>query len=145
MKSKKEITGNTLRVFMYLVQHGPSELRDVQRGLDLSTPSLASYHLGRLQEAGYVTQDEDGRYVAAKDTAAEVLQGYTKIGSSLVPQMFFFTLLFTILIAFFGYQTYINAGYLTYLLACAVAMVAFLWYEVVRLWRKLVVEPPKTR
>jgi DNA-binding IclR family transcriptional regulator len=66
-KTQKEITGNTLRTFLYLLTHGPSELREVQRSLGLSTPSLASYPLGRLVDAGYVTQDDEGKYVAIKE------------------------------------------------------------------------------
>jgi len=72
MTAPKEITGNALRVYLYLVTHGPSELREIQRGLGLSTPSLASYHLSRLVEAGYATQDRDGRYVAIREASTEI-------------------------------------------------------------------------
>ena len=140
MTASKEITGNSLRVYLYLVTHGPSELREVQRGLDLSTPSLASYHLGRLVEAGYVTQDREGSYVAVREASMDILQEYSKVGTALVPKLTFFSFLFTILIIFFSYQALYSNGFTIYLVATSFTMVALLWYETLRLWRRLVIE-----
>jgi DNA-binding transcriptional ArsR family regulator len=108
MTKPKEITGNTLRIYLYLVVHGPSELREIQRGLNLSTPSLASYHLNRLMEAKYVEQDRESRYIALKESSTEILEGYLKVGTAMVPQLLFFAILFTILTAFFSYQACIQ-------------------------------------
>jgi DNA-binding transcriptional ArsR family regulator len=140
MTAPKEITGNALRVYLYLITHGPSELREIQRGLGLSTPSLASYHLSRLVEAGYVAQDRDGRYVAIREASTEILQEYSKVGTTLVPRLLFFSFLFTILVAFFSYQALYSNGFTIYLVATSITMVALLWYETLRLWRRLVVE-----
>jgi DNA-binding transcriptional ArsR family regulator len=140
MTAPKEITGNALRVYLYLVTHGPSELREVQRGLGLSTPSLASYHLSRLVEAGYATQDRDGRYVAIREASTEILQEYSRVGTTLVPRLLFFSFLFTILVAIFSYQALYSNSFTIYLVATSITMVALLWYETLRLWRRLVVE-----
>lgn len=140
MTTPKEITGNALRVYLYLVTHSPSELREVQRGLGLSTPSLAFYHLTRLAEAGYVTQDTEGRYVAVTEASMDILQEYSKVGTALVPKLLFFSFLFTILIPFFSYMALYSSGFTIYLVATSIGMVAVLWYETLRLWRKLVVE-----
>lgn len=138
MSASRGIRGNTLRVYLHLVKNGPCELRDVQRGVGLSTASLASYHLGRLVSSGYAKQDEQGRYVATNESPMEILEGYSKVGTAIVPQLFFFTVLFTILTAFFSYQVLYSPVYTAYLVAVAVAMVIALWYETLRLWRKLV-------
>ncbi|MGD0803059.1 MAG: winged helix-turn-helix domain-containing protein [Candidatus Bathyarchaeia archaeon] len=140
MKKTKEITGNALRTYLYLVTHGPSGLRDVQRGVGLSTPSLASYHLSRLVEAGYVRQDEEGRYVASEESSTEILEGYVKVGTALVPQFLFFAVLFTILIVFFSLESLLSTGFTIYLITASLAMVVLLWYESLRLWRRLVVD-----
>ena len=137
--SSQEIKGNTLKVYLYLLKHGPSELREIQRGVRLSSPSLASYHLGKLSEAGYVKQDEYGRYFAVKDTADKILEGYSKVGPKVVPQMFFFALFFTIIVAFFSAAGLFTPNYTPYLVAVCVAMVVVFWYETARLWRKLAV------
>jgi len=126
LKDRKEITGNSLRIYLYLVKHGASELREVQRGIGLSTPSLASYHLARLVEGGYATQD--------------ILEGYVKVGTALVPQFTFFSVLFTILIIFFSMMTITSYSYVPYLVVTSIGAAGLMWYESIRLWRKLVVE-----
>jgi hypothetical protein len=138
MPDGHEIRGNTLRVYLHLLRHGPSELRDVQREIGLSTPSLASYHLGKLIDAGYAKQDEQGRYVVTGEALGEIVAGYSKIGVTIVPQLFFFALLFTILTAFFSYEVLFFADFTIFLVAISLAMVVVLWLETVRLWRKLV-------
>ena len=139
MSANQEIRGNTLKVYLYLLRHGPSELRDVQHGVGLSSASLASYHLGKLLEGGFATQDEHGRYSAVKEASDRVLEGYSRMGPAIVPQLFFFALLFTILVAFFSFESLNTSGFTPYLVAVAFAMVLVFWYETVRLWRKLVV------
>jgi hypothetical protein len=140
MPVSQEIKGNTLRVYLHLVKNGHSELRDVQRAVGLSTPSLASYHLGRLVSSGYAKQDELGRYVATNESSTEILEGYSRVGPAIVPQLFFFTVLFTVLTAFFSYEVLYSSSYTVYLVAVSVAMAGALWYETLRLWRKLVTE-----
>jgi len=139
MSVSQEVRGNTLKVYLYLLRHGPSELRDVQRGVGLSSASLASYHLGKLSEAGFVTQDEHGRYSAVKEASDRVLEGYSRMGPAIVPQLFFFALLFTILTVFFSFEALYASGFTVYLVAVCVAMVLVFWYETVRLWRRLAV------
>ena len=136
--STPEITGNTLRVYLQLLKHGPCELRDVQHGIGLSTASLASYHLTKLVRAGYAKQDELGRYVTTGESAGDILAGYTKIGPAIIPQIFFFSLLFTILAVFFSYEVLYGNNSALYLIAVSLSMIAVLWYETIRLWRRLI-------
>jgi DNA-binding transcriptional ArsR family regulator len=139
MSTNQDIRGNTLKVYLYLLKHGPSELRDIQRGLNLSSASLASYHLGKLLEMGFVKQDEYGRYSAVKDASDKILEGYSKVGSAVVPQLFFFSLLFTILVVFFSVEIWSGGGFVPYLIGASFAMLAVFWFETIRLWRKLAV------
>jgi hypothetical protein len=139
MSVNHEVRGNTLKVYLYLLKHGPSELRDVQREVGLSSASLASYHLGKLSEAGFVGQDERGRYFAIKEASDKVLEGYAKMGPAIVPQLFFFALLFTVLVAFFSFEALYSSSSTVYLVLVCGAMVLVFWYETVRLWRKLAV------
>lgn len=132
-----EIKGNTLRTYLQVLKHGPCELRDVQRALGLSTASLASYHLNKLLEAGYVRQDEYSRYVATGDVVGEILAGYSKVGSTIVPQLAFFAVLFSMLIAYFSYEALASSGYVPLLVAAAAGSALVLWYEALRVWRRL--------
>jgi hypothetical protein len=139
MSISQEIRGNTLKVYMYLLRHGTSELRDVQRGIGLSSASLASYHLGKLSEAGFVMQDAHGRYFAVKEASDKVLDGYSRMGPAIVPQLFFFALLFTILAVFFSFEALYAPSFTPYLVTVCASMVLVFWYETVRLWRRLTV------
>jgi hypothetical protein len=139
MSVSQEVRGNALKVYLYLLRHGPSELRDVQRGVGLSSASLASYHLGKLSEAGFVTQDEHGRYLVVKEASDRVLEGYSRMGPAIVPQLFFFALFFTIVAAFFSFEAVYASGFTLYLIAVCAAMILVFWYETVRLWRRLAV------
>jgi hypothetical protein len=136
-KGPADIRGNTLRVYVYLLRSGTSELREVQRALGFSTPSLASYHLGRLVDAGYATQDEHGRYMVVQGASNTILEGYTKLGGFVVPQLLFFSVLFSIVIGFFAVMALSYPAYVPPLIAASVAMVVAFWYETARVWRRL--------
>jgi len=94
-------------------------------------------------DSGYVRQDEESRYVGIKEASAEILQGYSKVGNALVPQLFFFTVLFTILITFFGFESLNSSVFTPYLIGSSMTLVVLLWFETVRLWRRLVVDSEK--
>jgi hypothetical protein len=126
-----------MSVYLYLLKHGASALRDIQRGVGLSSASLASYHLRRLSEAGYAGQDEFGKYFAVKASSDKVLEGYSRVGPAVVPQLFFFSLLFTILVVFFSGEVLFSSGFAPFLVAVSVGMIVVFWFETVRLWRRL--------
>jgi hypothetical protein len=138
MAEKRDVKGNTLRVYLHLLRHGPCGLREVQHELGLSTASLASYHLERLVDAGYAQKDEQGNYVTTKESPGQILAGYSKVGTALVPQFFFFAVLFTILVPFFAYASLQSPGFTPYLVATSAAMAGVIWFETARLWRRLV-------
>jgi len=139
MRGSLDIRGNTLKVYLHILRHGPCELRDIQHAVGLSTASLASYHLGRLSEAGYVKKDGFGRYSVVAEASVEILDGYSKLGPAIVPQLFFFTLVFTILTVFLSYETLSMPSFAIYLIVVSFAMVLTFWYETIKLWRRLVV------
>lgn len=60
------LEGTTRKVFKYVYrQRKPVRVYDVQRGLGLSSPSVAHYHIGKLLKAGLL-KEEEGGYVADK-------------------------------------------------------------------------------
>lgn len=134
---RPDIRGNTLRVYLYLLQHSPADLRDVQHSLNLSTPSLASYHLGKLLEVGYATQNEHGQYMVVGESANAILEGYVKLGAAVIPQLAFFAVLFTALVGYFALMSLSHPSFVPLLAVSSVAMVVVLWYETLRVWRRL--------
>ncbi len=58
---KDYVTGTTLRVYRYMYRAGTAmSIRDIQRGLELSSPSVAEYHIKKLVRAGLVQEREGG-------------------------------------------------------------------------------------
>jgi hypothetical protein len=58
------LKGTTLRVYRYLFKLGrPAGIHEVQRGLDLSSPSVAEYHLKKLLHSGLVNEGTEGYQV----------------------------------------------------------------------------------
>ncbi len=60
-KAEDVLKGTTLEIYRYLLKKGkPQGTREVQRALNLSSPSLAVYHLAKLEDAGLIKR-ENGR------------------------------------------------------------------------------------
>lgn len=89
---KDVLRGRTLQVYRFIIRHGePVRVRDIQRGLGLSTPSLVTYHLDKLKEASLIKEDGQG-YVADK----VLLANFVRFRNALIPRYFFYFLFFTL-------------------------------------------------
>jgi len=89
-ESRDVLHGLTLRVYKFVLKHdGPVGIREVQRALGLSSPTLALYHINKLEEAGLVRKELDG-YVVDR----VVLENLVRLRSFLVPRNFFYTVFF---------------------------------------------------
>jgi hypothetical protein len=83
---------------MYLVKVGkPVGPRDVMRGANLSSPSVAYRNLQKLVDLGLVVKDEYSNYVVQEKAN---MRGYIWIGKNLMPSFIIFGFIFVgILIA----------------------------------------------
>jgi DNA-binding transcriptional ArsR family regulator len=60
-KSDDVLEGTTRKVFRFVYRQAePVGAHDIQRGLGLSSPSVAHYHIGKLLKAGLVKEEGDG-------------------------------------------------------------------------------------
>ncbi|MDG6904305.1 MAG: helix-turn-helix transcriptional regulator [Nitrososphaerota archaeon] len=101
-KSQENVlVGTTLTVYRYLYRAGkPEGIRDVQKGLNLSSPSVAQYHVRKLLQAGLL-REEEGGYVVDKN----VFENVIRIRRSIIPiqvaySMFFATMLVALFVLF---------------------------------------------
>jgi len=135
---KPGIRGNTVRVYLFVLRNGPCELRDIQRGLNLSTPSLAFYHLSRLVQSGLVNRTEDGRYNVVTDISSDLLDGYVKFGRRLMPQLFFLSLIFTAILGYYVYLIWRHPLETDDIVTIVYSLsIIVLWYETITAWRRL--------
>lgn len=145
----EELEGTTLNVYACMVREGkPLGPRETMRLANLSSPSLAYWHLQKLEYLGLITKNEYGEYVI-KEKAN--ISGYFWIGKTLLPRLIFYGFFFigiliveavAITIPFIQHgQT--PSLYLFYLMApTAIATVLFL-SEGIWLRRKTKNEPKK--
>jgi hypothetical protein len=87
-----ELEGLTLTVYLYVVKKAkPVGPRDVMKGTNLSSPSVAYRHLQKLEDAGYLAKNEYGEYTVKKKAS---IKGNIWIGRSLFPKMWIYALAF---------------------------------------------------
>ena len=88
----QEPEGTTLNVYAYVVKKGkPVGPREVMRGASLSSPSVAYWHLEKLENSGLLQKNGAGEYVV-KEKAN--ISGHIWIGRNLVPRLMCYSLFF---------------------------------------------------
>ena len=92
----EELEGITLNVYLHVVKKGkPVGPRDVMKGANLSSPSVAYRHLQKLEDLGYLQKNDYGEYIVK--SKAQV-RGYVWLGRLLVPKMLVYSLLFLVIL-----------------------------------------------
>lgn len=132
-----ELKGNTLRVYVYALKNRKVGVREVQRALLMSNPSLAQYHLNKLKELGLVAEN-NGEYEVLNEVSVSVMKDFLRVGTLLVPRFVFYAVLFTVFAAYLTYASYPLfpfvpiLGWLCGLLGLGALV---FWYEALRAWR----------
>jgi DNA-binding transcriptional ArsR family regulator len=128
------LKGTTLEVYRFLLRgNRPVGAREVQRALNLSTPSLAVYHLSKLEDVGLLKR-EDGGYVINK----VVLEDGIKISRFLIPRFLFYAVFAVLLLVTeltVLRPTVVTGEYFFATSGTFICALAF-WYETVKVWRK---------
>lgn len=136
MSSREELyalRGKTLQVYVYLLRRRePVGIRELQRALKFSSPSVAHHHLEKLRDMGIIARDESGRYRASEKVDVGILRMFILLGGRLVPRLLFYAVFFTTLLTLYLLQNLGNLN-LYALTFAAVGAMAF-WIETLRLW-----------
>jgi hypothetical protein len=133
------VKGKTLSVYWYMLRHPePLTAREVQRGAELSSPSLSMHHLERLRQYGLVEKDVHGQYTIKRDVRMGILNQFMGRGRIMVPRFLFYATFFTSLTAALGsLLIWVDADwYSMVLLSLLVTACAILWYEALKVWRE---------
>ena len=101
METDQELNRTLFDTYIYLVKvDKPIGPRDLMRGANLSSPSVAYRNLLKLIDLGLVAKDEYGNYVVKQKIG---MKGFVWIGKALVPSFAIFGFVFVgILIAEIG-------------------------------------------
>ncbi len=131
------IKGKTLSVYWYMLRHPePMTAREIQRGAELSSPSLSMHHLERLRQYGLVEKDVHGQYSVRRDVRVGMLNQFMGKGRLLVPRYLFYATFYTSLTAALSTLLiwYMN-WYSLVLIALLFSVCMVLWYETLKIWR----------
>jgi len=129
-----DLEGNTLNVYAYVVKEGrPVGTRDVTRGANLSSPSVAHRHLQKLEALGLLERNQYGDYVLKEKTG---VSGYVWVGRNLVPRLLFYSFFFMgafgaevaiLVLGFFVFGLVPDVSFVYLTVMTAVAMALFLF------------------
>src|SRR5579885_709117 len=130
---ESKLKGNTLRVYVFALRRRRVGVREVQRGLSMSNPSLAQYHLNKLVEMGLLKENNgeyevssevpagflegenpsehllllhfyfNGEYEVSSEVKVDVLKDFLLLGNLLVPRFVFYAAFFSVFSAYFLY------------------------------------------
>ena len=135
---ESELKGKTLLVYMHRLKN-PGDavgVREVQRELGFSSPSVSSYHLNKLQDLGLV-ENVYGDYQLVKDVKVGVLKQFIMLGGVMLPRYLFYAVLMTTMLLTFIIQTpyFPSREYISTIMMGLVPVV-ILWYETIKIWRE---------
>jgi DNA-binding transcriptional ArsR family regulator len=130
-----DLRGKTLQAYLFMMKNSkPIGVRELQRSLGLSSPSVAFHHLEKLERMGLVEKDQYGEYSCVKNVDVSVLQAFSHIGRLLVPRFTFYAMFFTTLLV--GYLLIFQGNSNMFAVVFGLFASGFAWYETVRTWSK---------
>ncbi len=134
-KIEYELRGKTLKVYLHMLRRAkPVGIREVQRELGFSSPSIAFHHMEKLTRLGVVEQDSMGNYVVAKKVDPGIMQAFVSVGRFSLPRMGFYAAFFSVITAAYILSNLSSLD--VYALVASVGAALVFSYELVRVWRR---------
>ncbi len=130
----------TWRVLIWLLgNRGPAGPRDIARRLDLSSHSVAVYHLDKLIEHGLVERTPDGEYQVNPNADLGFLDNFLYVGYKAIPRNIVYASFITGLVVFYVVLGVVDYSvHSVFALTIGISAMVFFWAEVFRMWRGLV-------
>jgi hypothetical protein len=131
------LRGKDWKVYWLLLKNGRSlSIREVQKALHFSSPSVAQHHLERLRQLGLVQKhDTGGQYSLVSEVKIGVLRHFVKLGKLLFPRYFFYAVLgtaFYVIYLLFLIQEITRES--LFIITFGAIVSAIFWYEAYRIW-----------
>jgi hypothetical protein len=141
---KSKLKGKTLQIYWYMLRDPQTSVgvREVQRALELSSPSVAAHHLDKLLSLGLAEKTIRGEYLLNQEVKVGLLKFFSRMGRFLVPRHFFYAVwlstMFIIYIIVYNLVLYQPTWSVHNVAALLFGFVAniMLWIETIRLWKE---------
>lgn len=133
-----KLKGKAWKVYWLLLKKGrPMSVREVEKALRFSSPSVAQHHLEQLRQMGLVQKEKTGgNYILVSEVKIGVLKHFVKLGRLMFPRYFFYAIFSS---AFYIAYIIILMQDLTrenlFILSFGVIVTLIFWYEAIRFWR----------
>jgi DNA-binding transcriptional ArsR family regulator len=132
--AKDALRGTTLEIYRFLLKSNkPMGIREVQRALNLSSPSIVAYHFSKLEEVDLVKR-EKGDYVVSR----LILEHSIRVRRFIIPRHLFyaaFAIAVLIIELTLLKPSVINREYFFSTVTTLVFAIVFC-YEAVKAWRR---------
>ena len=133
--------GKALQLYWFLLTHEPMGIREIQKALNITSPSSVAFQINKLVKNGIVSKTENDKYYIKEEIKSGILSFYFRFGYRMIPRFSIYLCLylvglFVFLIFLFmeGDQfilTPINFLFFLYLILGSGIFV----YESVRIWK----------
>jgi hypothetical protein len=139
---ERRLSGRTLQVYLYLQKKKePSGIREVQRDLGLSSPSVAEYQVEKLIEMGLAGRDGYARVYVTRKVKVKAMSSYVNFGRFTVPRLALYASVFTTIAALYAAFNFNSMS--AYGLAVPAGAAAIFWFEAWKLWKYSALEKAK--
>ena len=126
-----------MRVYWYLFKStGAVGVRETQRALSMSSPSIALYHLEKLRELGVVDKSASGDYYLKEQVQVGSLKAFLKVGRLILPRYLFYAIFLSTAVIVYSVEAVLQTGTVepaAVVLGAAGAGIS--WYECMRMWK----------
>jgi len=136
---ESELKGKTLLVYWHMLKTPTTSVgvREIQRALHFSSPSIATHHLEKLISLGLVDKSGTGEYYITQEVKVGLLRFFTRLGRFLVPRYLFYSVWFsTMLIVYLTFYRHDGSVHNMVAVIFGVLGSLILWLETARLWRE---------
>jgi len=133
-----KLKGKAWKVYWLLLKSGrPMSVREVEKALRFSSPSVAHHHLEQLRQLGLVQrQMVGGEYALVSEVKIGVLRHFVKLGRLMFPRYFFYAIFSS---AFYiAYITILMQDFTRenlFMISFGAIVTIIFWYEAIRFWR----------
>jgi hypothetical protein len=123
-----KLQGRTLQVYLYLLKKSqPVGIRELQRDLGLSSPSVAEYQIVKLVELGIAQKDVYGQTRLVKKVKVKALNQYMEIGPRIIPRVALYAFVFTAVACTYAIVSWNSINFLAF--AVCISASAIFWFE----------------
>lgn len=133
-----KLKGKAWKVYWLLLKKGrPMSVREVEKALRFSSPSVAQHHLEQLRQMGLVQKEKTGgNYILVSEVKIGVLKHFVKLGRLMFPRYFFYAIFSsTFYIAYITLLMQDLTRENLFILSFGAIVTLIFWYEVLRFWR----------